>query len=207
MYYRGLRLHAGAATHGNYRLGLSYYRRFSSSWASSLSASGSRREGYFRNSHNGARADREHNESLRWRTIFRPSSALSIENVASYNHAHPERLPLCLGRKRTHRLQRPDLLPTHSLHRRSDHHTDHPAFTLASITGFQYLSDNMTLDRDFLPESYFTLTRKQRDRNVTGTSSSAEKPVTTAGSQESSASTNMPTSTPQSPSRKTESTA
>ena len=63
-------------------------RNFSSSWASSLSASGSRREGYFRNSHNGARADREHNESLRWRTIFRPSSALSIENVASYNHAH-----------------------------------------------------------------------------------------------------------------------
>lgn len=167
MYYQGLRLHAGAATHGNYRLGLSYYRRFSSSWASSLSASGSRREGYFRNSHNGARADREHNESLRWRTIFRPSSALSIENVASYNHAHQNGYPYASAESGLIDYNDP------TFYRRTAF-TDGltitwttPAFTLASITGFQYLSDNMTLDQDFLPESYFTLTQKQRDRNVT----------------------------------------
>ncbi len=167
MYYQGLRVLAGAATHGNYRLGLSYYRRFSSSWASSLSASGSRREGYFRNSHNGARADREHNESLRWRTIFRPSSALSIENVASYNHAHQNGYPYASAESGLIDYNDP------TFYRRTAF-TDGltitwttPAFTLASITGFQYLSDNMTLDQDFLPEIYFTLTQKQRDRNVT----------------------------------------
>ena len=167
MYYQGLRVLAGAATHGNYRLGLSYYRRFSSSWASSLSASGSRREGYFRTSHNGARADREHNESLRWRTIFRPSSALSIENVASYNHAHQNGYPYASAESGLIDYNDP------TFYRRTAF-TDGltltwttPAFTLASITGFQYLSDNMTLDQDFLPESYFTLTQKQRDRNVT----------------------------------------
>ena len=167
MYYQGMRVLAGAATHGNYRLGLSYYRRFSPKWASSLSAYGNRRNGYFRNSHDGSRADREHSESLRWRTIFRPSDALSIENVASYGHAHQHGYPYASAE--TGRIDYNDP----SFYRRTTF-TDGltvtwttPSFTLASITGFQYLSDNMTLDQDFLPESYFTLTQKQHDRNVT----------------------------------------
>ena len=167
MYYQGMRVLAGATTHGNYRLGLSYYRRFSPKWASSLSAYGNRRNGYFRNSHDGSRADREHSESLRWRTIFRPSDALSIENVASYGHAHQHGYPYASAE--TGRIDYNDP----SFYRRTTF-TDGltvtwttPSFTLASITGFQYLSDNMTLDQDFLPESYFTLTQKQHDRNVT----------------------------------------
>lgn len=167
MYYQGMRVLAGAATQGNYRLGLSYYHRFSSKWASSLSAYGNRRNGYFRNSYDGSRADREHSESLRWRTVFRPSDALSIENVASYGHAHQNGYPYASAE--TGRIDYND--PT--FYRRTTF-TDGltvtwstPNFTLASITGFNYLSDNMTLDQDFLPQSYFTLTQRQHDRNIT----------------------------------------
>ena len=42
-----------------------------------------------------------------------------------------------------------------------------PSVSIASITGLQFLSDNMTLDQDFLPESYFTLTQRQLDRSIT----------------------------------------
>ncbi|MDE5982768.1 MAG: TonB-dependent receptor, partial [Duncaniella sp.] len=42
-----------------------------------------------------------------------------------------------------------------------------PRFTLASITSFQYIKDNMTLDQDFLPLSYFTLTQSRNERSVT----------------------------------------
>lgn len=167
MYYQGLRVLAGAATQGNYRLGLSYYTRPSTKLATSLSAYASRRDGYFRNSADGSRPDREHDESLRWRTIFRPSQALSIENVASYGHAHQHGYPYASAE--TGRIDYNDP----SFYRRTSF-TDGltltwttPSFTLASVTGFQYLLDNMTLDQDFLPESYFTLTQKQHDRNVT----------------------------------------
>ncbi|MDE7109971.1 MAG: TonB-dependent receptor, partial [Muribaculaceae bacterium] len=34
---------------------------------------------------------------------------------------------------------------------------------ISSITSFQYLNDNLTLDQDFLPEDFFTLTQKKRD--------------------------------------------
>lgn len=36
-----------------------------------------------------------------------------------------------------------------------------------SSTSFQYLKDQMTLDHDFLPQSYFTITQKQNEKAVT----------------------------------------
>ncbi len=49
-YYQGLRAIAEGATHGNYRLGLSYYRMLTPKLGMSLSGHRSYRRGYFRNS-------------------------------------------------------------------------------------------------------------------------------------------------------------
>ncbi len=38
---------------------------------------------------------------------------------------------------------------------------------LSSISSFQYLNDNMTLDQDFLPDDYFTLTQKRHEWTLT----------------------------------------
>lgn len=38
---------------------------------------------------------------------------------------------------------------------------------IASITSYQYSDDRMTLDQDFLPDSYFTLTQAKRDHGFT----------------------------------------
>lgn len=167
MYYQGLRVLAGAATHNNYRYGLSYYTKFSPKWASSLSAYGSSRGGYFKNRYDGSRADREHTESLRWRTVFRPSSALSIENVASYGHAHQNGYPYAFAETGEINYNDPTFYRRTSFTDGLTVTWSTPTFTLASITGFQYLDDNMTLDQDFLPDDNFTLTQKQRERNIT----------------------------------------
>ena len=39
--------------------------------------------------------------------------------------------------------------------------------TMSSITSFQYLNDNMTLDQDFLPLDYFTLTQRRHEWALT----------------------------------------
>ena len=38
---------------------------------------------------------------------------------------------------------------------------------IASITSYQYSDDRMTLDQDFLPDSYFTLTQAKQDHGLT----------------------------------------
>ncbi len=42
-----------------------------------------------------------------------------------------------------------------------------PKVILSSITSLQYINDNMTLDQDFLPESYFTLVQKKQETALT----------------------------------------
>ena len=44
---------------------------------------------------------------------------------------------------------------------------DFDRFTLSSITSYQYLDDNMTLDQDFTVKDYFTLTQARREHAVT----------------------------------------
>jgi len=167
MSYQGLRATAEGATHHNYRLALSYYHRFSNKLGMSVGGSRSYRGGYFRNTFNNSRADREHSYSARWKTVYRPLSSLSIENVASFGLSRQNGYPYAY--EADDRINYNDTC----FYRRSVF-TDGltvtwgtPSFSLASITSFQYVSDNMTLDQDFLPLSYFTLTQKQHDRNVT----------------------------------------
>ena len=44
---------------------------------------------------------------------------------------------------------------------------DRETFSMTSITSVQYLDDNMTLDQDFLPLDYFTLTQRKREYGLT----------------------------------------
>lgn len=167
MTFQGVRGVAEAATHGNYRVGLSGYHRFSPKVGTSLGALFSYRRGYFTNMNDGERADGERNFSARWKSVYRPLPSLTIENTATAGHTRQNGYPY--SHSETGRIDYNDTC----FYRRTTFTdgltvtwgNDH--LTLASITGFQYLSDNMTLDQDFLPLSYFTLTQKQHDRSLT----------------------------------------
>ena len=167
LHYQGFRAMAEGATGNNYRLGLSGYGLLTKGLGMSVSAYGAYRGGYFRNAYNGERADREKLGSVRWKTSWRPADNLLLENVASYGHSRQSGYPYAF--ESTDRISYNDTC----FYKRSTF-TDGltlnwstSKFSLASITGFQYVDDNLTLDQDFLPESYFTLTQKQRDRSVT----------------------------------------
>lgn len=167
LHYQGLRATAEAATGNNYRLGLSYYGLLTPSLGMSLSASGGYRGGYFRNAYNGERADRERTWAVRWKTAWRPATNLLIENVASGGNARQSGYPYAF--EETGKINYNDTCfykrTTFTDGLTVNWSTDN--FTLSSITGFQYIDDNLTLDQDFLPENYFTLTQKQHDRNLT----------------------------------------
>ncbi|MCM1076286.1 MAG: TonB-dependent receptor [Bacteroides sp.] len=167
LHYQGVRAMAEGATGNNCRLGASAYGLLSKNLGMSLSLYGALRGGYFKNDYNGKRADRETSGSMRWKTSWRPTDNLLVENVASYGHSRQNGYPYAY--EETGRINYNDTC----FYRRTmftDGLTVNwstPYFSLASITGFQYVDDNLTLDQDFLPESYFTLTQKQHDRSVT----------------------------------------
>lgn len=167
MSYQGVRIMAEGSAPAAGCAGIGVYQRLAPRLGMSLNGYVSRAHGYFRNLYNGKRADASTDLSGRWKTIWRPTDRLSFENVFSAGHSRQSGYPYAYTE--TNEISYNDTC----FYRRTSV-TDGltvrwagPSVSIASITGLQYLSDNMTLDQDFLPKSYFNITQRQHDRSIT----------------------------------------
>ncbi len=163
MRYQGLRAMAEYGRGNSVKGALSYYHKPQRNLGMSYTAYFTHTDGFFTNRYDGRKVDKENQGSLRWKTVWYPAADVSVENVASLQ------------------ISRQGGYPYESYETGVIDYND-PCFynrtgvtdgltvkwmldgvTLSSITSFQYINDNMTLDQDFLPESYFTLTQARRE--------------------------------------------
>ncbi|MDE6642557.1 MAG: TonB-dependent receptor [Muribaculaceae bacterium] len=167
MKYQGVRAMAkyGSANTMNFSVGL--YHKLSNKLGMSLSGSYSQSDGFYTNGYNNSKTDHGRYGSVRWKTVWRSSDKLSIDNTASVNINREGGYPY--ESVETGVISYNDTC----FYRRtgvSDGLTINyvlPGVALSSITSFQYINDNMTLDQDFLPISYFTLTQRRHEWAIT----------------------------------------
>ena len=165
--YQGTRAVVEGANHGTWRVGASHYRLLGDDLGLSLSAQYNSTRGEFTNRFNGERCDWERQFSARAKVEWRNHDGWYVSNVASLALSRQGGYPYewvetgeiayndtCFYR-RTAFMD--GLTVVKSL----------GSFTLSSITSYQYLDDNMTLDQDFTPHDYFTLTQARRELAVT----------------------------------------
>lgn len=166
MRYQGWRIMAEGGNGGRARFGAGWYHKFSSSFGLSINAAYSHLDGFFRNEYNGKKIDSENNWSGRIKAHWIISRELTLQNVASAGLLRQGGYPY--ESKVSGKIEYNDTC----FYRRfsfADGVTLRFApekFILTSISAVQYLDDNMTLDQDFLPEDFFTLTQKKKDTAV-----------------------------------------
>ena len=165
--YQGTRALVEGASHGTWRVGASHYRLLNDGLGLSLSAQYNSTEGEFTNRHNGKRCDWERMFSARTKLEWRNHDGWYVSNVAAVSVSRQGGYPYewvetgeiayndtCFYRRTS---------VTDGLTVRKDF----AGFSLSSITSYQYLDDNMTLDQDFTGKDYFTLTQARREHAVT----------------------------------------
>lgn len=165
--WQGVRVLAEGSLPGAWRGGVGVYGRIAPGLGMSVNVYGSHTHPLTVNRYNGADVGGGNDYSMRWRTQWHPSETLTLENTFSASSTRQSGYPY--EYEVTGEVNYNDTcFYKRTLY--SDGVTlrwNGPGFTLSSITGLQWLSDNMTLDQDFLPDSYFTLTQRQRERSVT----------------------------------------
>ena len=167
MSYQGWRLMFQAGSGNSYKGAAGWYGKLNDQLATSLNVSGGYTGGFFRNKYDGKLLDHEASGAVRWKTQWKPTDALSFMNTFSSSLLRQGGYPYqyiesgevdyndpCFY----HRFTLSDGL---TLNYRGN------GFTMTSITAVQHIDDNMTLDQDFLPLSYFTLTQKQQETGLT----------------------------------------
>lgn len=163
IYYQGVKALLEYGRENSLRAAATVYQAPTDNFGFSAGIYYTRTDGFFTNEYNGKKADKENQLSGRIKAEWAISPTLTLTNTAAVSKLRQGGYPyknidsgviayndtcfyrrLCFTDGLTLKLSLPDV-------------------TLTSITSAQYIDDNMTLDQDFLPLPYFTLTQKRRE--------------------------------------------
>ncbi len=165
--YQGTRVLAEAGRGNLYRAAVSHYATFSPALGMALTGDFHYFGGIRRNIYNGSFADHEKGGSVRWKTDWKPSVRMSVENAAWFTLSRSGGYPYAyensgeVNYNDTCFYRRNSFADGLTVKYRGN------GWSLSSITSAQYLDDNMTLDQDFLPLDYFTLEQKRKEWAIT----------------------------------------
>lgn len=165
--YEGVRGLAEYGSGNSWRTALSVYKKFTPTLGLAVGGAYNSTDGFFRNLYTGKKVDTERNWLGRVKLAWRPSDAVLLENSAWVSSTRQGGYPY--ESLATHEINHNDTC----FYRRTSvidgltvrYFGDN--INISSITAFQYINDNMTLDQDFLPEDYFTLTQKRHEWSLT----------------------------------------
>lgn len=165
--YQGTRLLGEYGSHNTWKAGASHYARLNNQLGLSASAYYTSTDGSHRNQHNGQLTDWEHQGSGRFKVEWLPADGWHVSNVLSLSVSRQGGYPYeytqtgQIAYNDTCFYRRTAVMDGLTVQRHNRH------YTLSSITSYQYIDDNMTLDQDFTPLPYFTLTQARHEHAVT----------------------------------------
>lgn len=165
--FNGVRAMAQYGNGNTVSAGAGWYGKLGRRVATSVTAYYNHTDGFFRNEYNNHKVGRENTGNFRWKLSWHPDSRWSLMNVAGfglcgdngYPYASAETGKIAYNDSTFYkRLSFNDGLTVTYTGKR---------IIATSVTSFQYIDDDMTLDQDFLPEDYFTLQQKRKDFTFT----------------------------------------
>jgi len=174
--YQGVRLRADYGSRNSYRIAASTYNRLGEKFGFSVAAQFAHCDGYWRNLYNNSLCDRENSGSFRTKFQYR-KGALSIDNTLAFSMVEQGGYPYEYIGSSNPDKHREELVGKINYNEPCSYdrwavsdalsiRREFGKFSLASITSYQYMSDKMHLDNDFLPEYYFTLEQRKQQHNI-----------------------------------------
>lgn len=168
LQWQGVRLQAEYGRANSYRTSVSAYWKANEHLGFAIIGQANGTDGFYTNEYNGHKTGRERQYSGRFKADWVPTSAFRLSNTLFVSNLDQSGYPY--RNVQTDRIDYNDtcfyrrFLLTDGLS--ASLNIDN-VVSLSSITSFQLLHDNMTLDQDFLPLDYFTLTQRKREYGLT----------------------------------------
>lgn len=176
--YQGTDIRLSAATYNDYKASLTHYHRISSQFAFSTGFFYEHKGGFFKNNFNNKRIDTDDEFGGRFRAIYLPSENLKLDFTLNYEYTNQGGYPYeYTGRTDGKTEGRGEYIGKISYNRECGYkrnllngglNLEHQAdnFILSSVTGFQYLYDQMNLDQDFTEADIYTIMQKQNSKTI-----------------------------------------
>ena len=177
--YEGIRIGAEYGSGNTVKARISVYNRPFERFGTSVSAFYSQSDGFYRNLYDNSACDWERMGGGRFKLQWYNTRGTRIDNTFAFSITRQGGYPYAYAGEDI--VEEGQTVIANGEIRYNDpcgysrttfsdgltvrHDTEH--FTVASITSYQYLDDDMLLDQDFTPLSYFTLRQKRSEHSVT----------------------------------------
>jgi len=145
------------------RVGAGYYGRLSPKLASSITGQYNHTDGFYRNRYDNSHVGAENAGGARWKLSWHPESRWSLLNVLAVNAGRQTGYPYSSIKTGNIDFNDPSFYRRLNVTEGLTATYTGNRMIATSVTSLQYSDDNMTLDQDFLPIDYFTLTQKRRE--------------------------------------------
>ena len=179
--YQGTDVSLGAATYNNYKASVTHYHRISDKFAFSAVAFYEHDGGFFENvARNNEKIDKGNEAGGRMRAIWLPKDNLKLDFTVNYEYLNQGGYPYQLTSLSENDIYYQDIkgdlgkvaynnecgYMRHLLNGglNLEHQADN--FILSSVTGFQYLKDEMNLDQDFTRKNVYTMSQRQNSKTI-----------------------------------------
>lgn len=168
--YQGTDVRLGLATYGQRTAEVAHYLKLNEQTGLSLAAFYNGRDGFFHNLTTGEHADKTNEAGGKLRIISQLGQTVEFDYWAEYQYTRQNSFPYGIYSNGT------TASPSTNLQGNYRRNLFNTALNLSakrrgldfySTTSFQYLTDYMFMDQDYLPENYMTLTQRQDSRGLT----------------------------------------
>ncbi|MEG1622433.1 MAG: TonB-dependent receptor [Alistipes sp.] len=165
--YEGARIGATYGSGNSYKIHASTYTQPLPGLGLAVTGYYSSSDGFFRNDYDNRRSDWEHMGGGQMKLQWRGRRGLMIDNTLSFSALRQGGYPYAalstgqINYNDTCSYRRICVSDGFTLRYENEH------FAIASITSYQYIDDEMVLDQDFLPDSYFTLHQARSEHAMT----------------------------------------
>lgn len=176
--YQGTDVNLSAATYNNYKASVSHYHRISNKFAFSANFFYEYDGGFYENTaRNNEKVEEGSEAGGRFRAIFLPNDHLKLDFTLNYEYLNQDGYPYVYTGITEGEEDRKDYIGKISYNHKSGYkrnllntglNLEHQAgnFILNSVTGFQYLKDQMDLDQDFTEKDIYTMVQKQDSKTI-----------------------------------------
>lgn len=170
--YQGTKIKAGYGNYNAWNAALSHSHKVNEHIAFSISGKYQKNDGYFRNVNTDKRSGATEVAGGRAQLYLKINPRLKINLTSDFEYSDQDGYPYQLFDKKTG-IRNPVNYNDQSSYDRKLSTSSvllqyiHDRYIMTSITGYQFLKDNLHMDQDFTPLSVFTLQQKQKQDAVT----------------------------------------
>lgn len=164
--YQGTNASVSGGSHGYFAGNASHYRNLSNNVGIAVSGYYKRDNGYFKNVYKNKKADDSENAGGRVKLSWQITPNLYAQYSGSFDFTLQGAFPYIKEGEKYVNFDGPSSYKRRLVTNGVTLQYTQPKYTITSVTGYQFLNDDMYMDQDYTPAQIFRINQKQRQNSL-----------------------------------------